>query len=110
MTVFTLGSVTVVKINVIEVPDGAGPELERRFAARVGEVEGTRGFLGYELLRPVRGNTYYSISRWETEEDFRAFVDGSSNDVRTGGWRGEPATAASLLEFELVRQSALHAP
>lgn len=101
---------TVVKINVIEVPDGAGPELERRFAARAGEVEGARGFLGYELLRPVLGNTYYSISRWETEEDFRAFVDSSSDDVRTGGWRGEAATAASLLEFELVRQSAPHTP
>ena len=28
----------VVKINAIDVPEGAGPELEKRFAARAGAV------------------------------------------------------------------------
>jgi heme-degrading monooxygenase HmoA len=105
-----LGRVTVVKINVIEVPAGAGPELERRFAARAREVEDAGGFLGYELLRPVQGSIYYSVSRWESEEDFRAFVNSSSDDVRTGGWRGEAATGARLLEFELVHHSPPRIP
>ena len=97
------------KINVIEVPEGAGAELERRFAARVAEVETAKGFLGYELLRPIQGGTYFSVSRWETEEDFRAFVDSSADDVRTGGWRGSAASGAKLLEFELVQQFHLGA-
>ena len=49
----------VVKINAIDVPEGAGPELEKRFAARQGAVEGSKGFLGFELLRPVSGETRY---------------------------------------------------
>lgn len=93
---------TVVKINAIVVAEGAGPELERRFAARAAEVHGARGFLGYELLRPVVGSTYFSVSRWETEDDFRAFVKSAAEDVRNGGWRGSAATGAALLEFEVV--------
>ena len=46
----------VVKINAIEVPEGAGPELERRFAARHGSVTSAPGFLSFELLRPVTGD------------------------------------------------------
>ena len=60
---------SVVKINAIEVPDGAGPELERRFAARAGAVEGAPGFEGFELLRPVRGEgRYFVYTRWDSEE------------------------------------------
>jgi len=43
----------VVKINAIDVPEGAGAELEKRFAARAGAVENSPGFLGFELLRPT---------------------------------------------------------
>ncbi len=50
---------SVVKINAITVPDGAGPELEARFAARFAQgcMNEVPGFLGYELLRPVAGDT-----------------------------------------------------
>ena len=47
----------VVKINAIKVPEGAGPELEKRFAARLGAVDDQPGFLGFELLRPVAGDS-----------------------------------------------------
>ena len=30
---------SVVKINAIEVPEGSGPELEKRFAARLHAVD-----------------------------------------------------------------------
>ena len=43
----------VVKINAIEVPDGSGPELERRFAARLGAVDSAPGFLGFDLRSPA---------------------------------------------------------
>ena len=36
----------VVKINAIKVPEGAGPELEKRFAARLGATQ----FEGWVLV------------------------------------------------------------
>ena len=45
----------VVKINAIEVPADAGPELEKRFAHRAHAVENSPGFLGFQLLRPDQG-------------------------------------------------------
>src|SRR6202043_3194957 len=46
-------AMTVIKINAITVPEDAGDELARRFAARAGAVDGQAGFEGFELLRPT---------------------------------------------------------
>ena len=94
----------VVKINAIEVAEGRGPELEKRFAARAREVDNQPGFLGFELLRPVAGETrYFVYTRWETEEDFQAWSAGSGRAAHAGA-RGRPvASGASLLEFEVVQ-------
>lgn len=63
---------SVVKINAIEIPEGAGPELEKRFAHRAGAVENQPGFLGFQLLRPVKGeDRYFVVTQWESEEAFR---------------------------------------
>ena len=57
----------VVKINAIEVPEGAGRELEKRFANRLHAVDNQPGFLGFELLRPVAGEQrYFVVTRWES--------------------------------------------
>ncbi len=94
----------VVKINAIEVPEGAGPELERRFAARQGAVENAPGFLGFELLRPVAGdNRYFVYTRWESEEAYQAWSAGSGRQAHAGE-RGRPVgSGATLLEFEVVQ-------
>ncbi len=96
----------VVKINAIEVPEGAGPELEKRFAARHGAVESAPGFLGFELLRPVAGESrYFVYTRWESEEAFQAWSRGAAKEAHAGE-RGRPvASGASLLEFEVVQQA-----
>lgn len=98
----------VVKINAIEVPEGAGPELERRFAARLGAVDGTPGFLGFELLRPTAGeDRYFVVTRWEDDTSFRAWSEGGDAARAHGGERSRPvATGASLLEFEVVDLAA----
>lgn len=97
---------TVVKINAIEVPDGAGPELERRFAARLGAVEGAEGFLGFELLRPVSGERrYFVYTRWTSEEAFRAWSDGPGRQAHAGDRAKPVASGASLLEFEVVEHA-----
>ncbi|WAL66127.1 antibiotic biosynthesis monooxygenase [Amycolatopsis cynarae] len=93
----------VVKINAIEVPEGAGPELEKRFAHRLHAVDKQPGFLGFELLRPVSGeNRYFVYTKWETEEDFQAWAKGPSREAHAGERAKPVASGASLLEFEVV--------
>lgn len=101
----------VVKINAIEVPEGAGPELERRFAARLGAVDKAEGFLGFELLRPVSGEQrYFVYTRWASEEAYRAWSDGSGRQAHAGSRATPVATGASLLEFEVVEHAGPATP
>jgi heme-degrading monooxygenase HmoA len=96
----------VVKINAIEVPEGAGEELERRFAARHGAVEKAPGFLGFELLRPVAGeNRYFVYTRWDSEESFQAWATGSAKEAHAGERAKPVASGSSLLEFEVVQHA-----
>jgi len=96
---------SIVKINAIRVPEGAGEELEWRFAARAGAVESSPGFLGFQLLRPVAGdNRYFVVTQWADEKSFEAWRDGQGRAAHAGGeGRPEPvSTGADLLEFEVV--------
>ncbi|WP_319458506.1 antibiotic biosynthesis monooxygenase [Micromonospora sp. RTP1Z1] len=99
----------VVKINAIDVPSGAGEELEKRFAARAGAVENSPGFLGFELLRPVAGESrYFVYTRWESEEAYQTWAAEPSRAAHGGGAGGEQrrpvSSGATLLEFEVVQQ------
>jgi heme oxygenase (mycobilin-producing) len=99
--------VSVVKINAIEVGPGRGPELEERFARRAAEVETWPGFESFELLRPVEGETrYFVYTRWESEEDFRAWVDSSAftrgHAQARADSEGTVAHGSALMEFEVV--------
>lgn len=101
------GLMAVVKINAIEVPEGAGPELEQRFAARRGAVENSPGFLGFELLRPVNGESrYFVYTKWESEAAFQAWSGGQGRAAHAGERAKPVATGASLLEFEVVQEVA----
>lgn len=93
----------VVKINAIEVPPDAGPELEKRFAHRAHAVDNQPGFLGFQLLRPVKGeNRYFVVTQWESEEAFQAWATGPAIEAHRGEHANPVATGASLLEFEVV--------
>jgi heme-degrading monooxygenase HmoA len=99
----------VVKINAIEVDPARGPELEQRFAKRAAEVESMPGFLGFELLRPTEGETrYFVYTRWETEDDFQAWVKSAAftrGHAQASADRGAQAPVAhgsSVLSFDVV--------
>ena len=97
---------TVVKINAITVPGGAGTELERRFAARAGDVDQQPGFEGFELLRPTDGsNRYFVVTRWADEESFQGWMGsrafGAEHGKQQEGQR-PVASGAELLAFEVV--------
>ncbi|MEJ6548102.1 antibiotic biosynthesis monooxygenase [Corynebacterium sp. USCH3] len=103
---------SVVKINAITVPEGAGPELEKRFAARAHTVDNSPGFEGFQLLRPTAGEErYFVVTTWATEEDFKAWAAGPAKAAHSGPHGGEGkkpvASGATLLEFEVVDLEAL---
>ena len=101
----------VVKINAIDVPDGSGPELERRFAARLGAVDSAPGFLGFDLLRPVSGETrYFVVTKWESDEHFRAWMSGSGMAAHSGERAKPVGTGSALLEFEIVSSATPKPP
>ena len=101
---------SVVKINAIHVPEGAGSELESRFAARKHSVDGAPGFEGFQLLRPVAGESrYFVVTTWADEESFRAWSETGAKAAHAGppaGGADAPrrpvASGADLLEFEVV--------
>ncbi|BBY33217.1 mycobilin-forming heme oxygenase MhuD [Mycolicibacter minnesotensis] len=94
---------SVVKINAIEVPADAGPELEKRFANRAHAVENQPGFLGFQLLRPIKGDDrYFVVTHWESDEAFQAWAQGPAVEAHAGQRAKPVATGASLLEFEVV--------
>lgn len=99
---------SVVKINAIHVPEGQGSELEKRFAARKHSVDGSKGFEGFQLLRPVKGeDRYFVVTTWDSEESFQEW---SANGAKAAHGQGGAAsstprpvaTGADLLEFEVV--------
>ncbi|MEV5754215.1 antibiotic biosynthesis monooxygenase [Actinoallomurus sp. NPDC052308] len=113
---------SVVKINVLTVPEPMREELERRFAGRAGLVEEADGFEGFELLRPVEGTDRYLVyTRWRSEEDFqrwtesRAFTEGHAQAAAERGeghghghghGHGGPAASGSeLWSFEVVERA-----
>lgn len=93
----------IVKINAISVPAAAGAELERRFAGRAGSVDTAPGFLGFQLLRPVKGDDrYFVVTQWDDEGAYEAWRDGDSRSAHSGERGASVATGADLLEFEVV--------
>lgn len=93
----------IVKINAISVPAQAGPELERRFSERAGVVDGTPGFLGFQLLRPTAGeDRYFVVTQWEDEESYAAWRDGDARAAHKGEHGAPVAKGAQLLEFDVV--------
>lgn len=102
---------TIIRINAITVPGQAGPELEKRFAARSAEVDQMPGFEGFELLRPTDdSNRYFVVTRWADVESFDNWMSSQSfanEHAKAAAPDARPVSAhAELLSFEVVDFSA----
>lgn len=95
---------SIVKINAITVPEGAGEEMERRFASNAAKISGVDGFLGFQLLRPTAGESrYFVFTQWRDEEAYVAWRDGHAFKESHNAEKRKPvATGAELLEFDVV--------
>lgn len=113
---------SVVKINVLQVPEGRGEVLEQRFATRAGEVDKVDGFESFDLLRPTEGtDRYLVVTRWRDEASFQAWMSSAaftkgharsaadaeeaSEGARPGGGEGPAAVGSELWGFEIVTSS-----
>ncbi|MDH6126805.1 antibiotic biosynthesis monooxygenase [Kitasatospora sp. GP82] len=106
---------SVVKINVLSVPEEMRETLEKRFASRAGAVENSDGFEWFELLRPVEGTDQYLVyTRWASEEHFKAWMEGPMQAAHRqgppsaeGGEAAQrPAASGSTLwSFEVVQSA-----
>lgn len=73
---------SVVKINALQVPDGGGEELEKRFSGRAHAVDAFPGFEGFQLLRPVKGeNRYFVVTTWDSEASYQAWATGQARET-----------------------------
>ncbi|MGP5257363.1 MULTISPECIES: antibiotic biosynthesis monooxygenase [Micrococcaceae] len=94
---------SIVVINALKVPNEAGPELEKRFAARKHSVDGSPGFEGFKLLRPVSGeDRYFVFTQWATREDFENWRETRADAAHSGAEKKPVASGADLMEFEIV--------
>ncbi|MEU2793217.1 antibiotic biosynthesis monooxygenase [Streptomyces sp. NPDC007100] len=104
---------SIVKINVLTVPDEQRDVLEKRFGARAGAVDSADGFEWFELLRPVEGTDQYLVyTRFRDEESFQAWMEGPMKAAHQGGGAAEggerpkpAATGSTLWSFEVVQQA-----
>lgn len=98
---------SVVRINAITVAPDQADELERRFAARAGEVSKAQGFEAFQLLRPTDGRgVFYVYTRWSSAEDFQAWVDSPAfqHGHRAHSGSARPVGVSSeLLAFDVVQ-------
>ena len=102
---------SVIKINAITVPAGAGDELAHRFAARAGAVDDAEGFEGFELLKPTdERDQWLVVTRWRDEDAFQAwvssesFAEGHHSAVeRAGGEAPKPvSTHSQVWSYEIA--------
>jgi len=60
----------VVVANRIPVSKGWEEEFERRWRNRTWSIANLPGFLGTEVLRPVKGDMYIVQTHWRSMKDF----------------------------------------
>jgi heme-degrading monooxygenase HmoA len=97
---------SVVRINAITVPKARGDELERRFAARAGEVSKAPGFEAFELLRPTDEREVFLVyTRWRSEAEYEAWLNGPAfqRGHRAHSTEGPVSNESSLWSFDVVQ-------
>ncbi len=72
----------IVVSNRMPITPGFEKEFEERFNKRAHLVEGSKGFIKTEVLRPcpdaVEGNYYVVLSYWEDQDSFMAWTESES--------------------------------
>jgi heme-degrading monooxygenase HmoA len=101
---FERSGALVVTMNVVQVKEERREAFERAFLERESHVHKAERFAGFELLRregDARGE-YIVLSRWQSEEAFRAWVDSDLFKLSHRHADGELAHGSELRLFEVI--------
>jgi heme-degrading monooxygenase HmoA len=64
----------VIVMNRIPVAEGREQDFEQTFVGRDRAVDKTPGFIDMQVLRPTEGRTYVVLTRWQSQEAFKAWT------------------------------------
>lgn len=64
----------VIVMNRIPVAEGREQDFEQTFIGRDRAVDKMQGFIDMQVLRPVEGRTYVVLTRWQSQEAFKAWT------------------------------------
>jgi heme oxygenase (mycobilin-producing) len=92
----------VVTMNVVQVKEERREAFERAFLQRESHVHKAEGFAGFELLRRDRDGEYIVLSRWESDEAFKAWVNSDLFKLSHRHADGELAHGSELRQYEVI--------
>jgi heme-degrading monooxygenase HmoA len=61
-------------MNRIPVTEGREQDFEQTFIGRDRAVDKMPGFIDMQVLRPTEGRTYVVLTRWQSQEAFKAWT------------------------------------
>jgi heme-degrading monooxygenase HmoA len=64
----------VIVMNRIPVAEGREQDFEQTFVGRDRAVDKMPGFIDMQVLRPTEGRTYVVLTRWQSQEAFKAWT------------------------------------
>ncbi|MEX0973706.1 MAG: antibiotic biosynthesis monooxygenase [Solirubrobacterales bacterium] len=89
-------------MNVVQAKEGREGDFERAFLERERLLNQAEGFAGFELLRRDREREYVVLTRWDSEDAFKAWV-GSDLFKRSHRRRdGELAHGNEIRHYEVL--------
>lgn len=95
---------TFVNITALNFPAGMEQQVEVSFANRKRAVDQEPGFISFQLLRPLKGESrYFVCTTWESREDYDQWLaKRTENDADAKATQRNPGMSVDLMEFEVV--------
>lgn len=80
----------IMVVNRIAVAEGYGEQFEERFRNRAQLVDSMPGFIRWQLVRPIKGDTYNVVTYWESMQDFENWTNSPEFQQGHGQRGGAP--------------------
>jgi heme oxygenase (mycobilin-producing) len=92
----------LIVMNVVQVSEQRREAFERAFLERESHVHEAPGFAGFELLRRDRDGEYIVLTRWESEEAFKAWASSDSFKRSHRHADGELAHGSEVRWYDVI--------
>ena len=89
-------------MNVVHVKEENREAFESTFLGRESHVHKADGFAGFELLRRDRDGEYIVLSRWETPEAFRGWVNSDYFKMSHRHAEGQLADSSEVRNYDVI--------